>query len=499
MRSSQSSLENSPVGLPDASAPSPRRVLLALGVTIGSFIILQSLLIPVLPVMQQDLGTDTAGITWALTIWLITAAVATPVFGRIGDLAGKRRTFLLLAIAVVAGSVVAAVAPNLGILLLGRVLQGFGGAMFPLAFGLVRDALPADRVASGIGVLAAINAIGSGLGTVFAGPLATYLSWRGLFLVPLIGVSIGAVLVIRSVPATSVRAPGRINLPAATLLSLGLVALLLPLSLGSSWGWGSPLVIGLFVAAALLLAGWIVVELRSREPLVDMRMMRLPGVWNANVAAILIGAAMFGVWAFLARFLEEPTSTGYGLGATVGEAGLVMLPMLALMAVAGFFVAPISRIIDSRGQVVAGSLMIGLSTAAIAFFHSEVWEVAVASAVFGMGLGMVSAAMANVIVQSVPATQTGIATGMNANLRMIGAGVGTSLMTAIVTGSATGSSATAQPTEAGYEIGFLVLAALGVLAAGIAALTRRSRRTAPAEELEPIAESPFVGAEAEVA
>lgn len=475
-------------------ASSPRRTLVALGVTVGSFATLQSLLVPVLPVMQEDLGTDTAGITWALTVWLITAAVATPLFGRVGDILGKRRVLLLSVAAVALGSLVAAVAPSLAVLLLGRVLQGLGGAMFPLAFGLVRDALPPERVAAGIGVIAAITAVGSGIGTVLAGPLATYLTWRGLFLVPLIGVSVGAVLVRRSVPDTGVRSPGRVNVSAALLLSAGLVALLLPLSLGGSWGWASPLVIGLFVVAVLLLAAWILVELRSREPLVDMRMMRLPGVWNANVAAILVGAAMFGVWAFFARFVQEPVATGYGLGATVGQAGLIMLPMLVLMALAGFLVGPIGRVLSSRGQVVAGSVLIGLSTAAIAVFHAAVWELTIAAALFGLGLGLVFAAMTNVVVQSVPPTQTGVATGMNANLRTIGSGIGTALMTAIVTGSAgAGAGAAGEPTESGYTVGFLVLAGAGLLAAVISAIGRPTRRRTA--EPAPIAESPFLEAE----
>jgi predicted MFS family arabinose efflux permease len=320
------------------------------------------------------------------------------------------------------------------------------------------------------------------------------LGWRGLFLVPLLGVSVGAALVLRSVPDTGERAPGRINLPAAALLSGGLVALLLPLSLGSTWGWGSPLVIGLFVAAALLLAGWIVVELRSREPLVDMRMMRLPGVWNVNVGAILIGAAMFGVWAFFARFLQEPTSTGYGLGATVGEAGLIMLPMLVLMALAGFFIGPLGRVLTPRSQVIAGSVLIAGSTAAIALFHGAVWELTIAAALFGLGLGLVFAAMTAVVVQSVPPTQTGVATGMNANLRTIGSGIGTALMTAIVTGSAVPGTGAGEPTEAGYATGFLVLAAGALVAAVIAGVSRPRRARAGLPE--PLAESPFLDAEA---
>lgn len=470
-----------------AAAPrtaSPARALTALGVSIGSFASLQSLLVPVLPLMQQELATDAAGITWALTTWLIVAAVATPLLGRAGDLYGKRRMFVLALGAVAVGSVVAAIAPNLGVLLLGRALQGVGGALFPLGFGLVRDVLPASRVAGGIGILSALLAVGSGIGTVIAGPLASAIGWRGLFLLPLAGVTIGAVLVLRGLPAADRAVAGRINVSSAILLSAWLVALLLPLSTGSTWGWGSPLVIGLFGAAAVLLAAWIVIELRAREPLVDIRMMRLPGVWNANVAAILVGAAMFGMWAFFARFVQEPVSAGYGLGGTVTTAGLVMLPMLVLMALAGFFSGPLTRILSLRAQLVAGTGLIAVGTAAVALLHNSLAVLTVEAAVLGLGLGVTFAALTNIVIGSVPAHQTGVAGGMNTNLRTIGAAVGTALATAIITGSAAAPGGA--PTEEGYVTGFLMLAALaaGATVVALAARPRREAEPAVAVEIE---------------
>lgn len=479
---------------PASPAPTatPRQALTALGVSIGSFASLQSLLVPVLPVMQRDLGTDAAGITWALTTWLIVAAVATPLLGRAGDLYGKRRVFVLALAAVAAGSVLAAVAPNLGVLLGGRALQGIGGALFPLGFGLVRDVLPAGRVAGGIGALSALMAVGSGIGTVFAGPLATAIGWRGLFIVPLAGVTVGAILVLRGLPASGALGRGRINIPSALLLSAWLVALLVPLSTGASGGWGSPQVYGLFALAAVLLAAWITVELRAREPLVDMRMMRLPGVWNANLAAVLIGGSMFGVWAFFARFIQEPTSTGYGFGGTVTTAGLVMLPMLVLMALAGFFTGPLTRVLSLRAQLVIGSALIAVATAGIAVLHGSLVLLTVEAAVFGLGLGISFAALTNLVIGSVPAHQTGVAGGMNTNLRTIGSAVGTALATAIITGSAGGSG---EPTEQGYITGFLVLAALAAAAAVVALL---SRPVAPAAS-EVLIETPVAEGELEPA
>jgi MFS family permease len=465
-------------------SPSPVRTFAALAVTALTFATLQSLLVPVLPVLQRDLHTDAAGATWAITSWLITSAVATPLLGRVGDLVGKRRVFLLCLAAVAAGSVAAALAPNLAMLIVARVLQGFGGAMFPLAFGILRDVLPARSLASGIGGFSAVMAIGSGLGTVLAGPLSGALGWRGLFVIPIAGMAVGALLTWRWVPSTGSRATGRVNLLSATLLTMWLVALLLPLSTGAQWGWSSPRTVGLFFSAAVLLVTWAWVELRSTSPLVDLRMLREPAVWSTDVAAIFFGAAMFGVFAYFPRFAQTPASTGWGLGASVATSGLLMLPMLVTMAASGFLIGPLGRIVPPRLQLMGAAVLIALSTASLALLHANPLELAIAAGVFGIGLGVGFAAMTTVVVQSVPATQTGVASGVNANLRTIGSAIGTALLTAIVTGSA---DASGTPTEQGYTTGFLVLAALAAVSA-LVVLSARIRRRSAVTPI-PVAES----------
>ena len=472
----------------------PLRTFAALGLSVASFSTLQSLIVPVLPAIQTDLRTSTAGVTWAMTAWLISAAVATPLLGRVGDLVGRRRTFLLAIAAVALGSLVAAAAPTLGVLILARVVQGLGGAMFPLAFGLLREAFPAHRVPSAIGGMSAILAIGSGLGTVLAGPLDGVLGWRGLFLVPLALTVAGGVLTALLVPESAERARGGINIPAAVLLSGWLVALLLPLSEGGAWGWGSPLVIGLFVLAAALIAAWVVVELRSRTPLVDMRIMRSPAIWPMNAAAVLIGAAMFSTFSFFPRFVQTPSSTGWGLGATVAGSGLLMVPMLVTMGVAGFLSGPLGRRIGFRTQVTGASVVIALSTIALGILHATAWQVMLEAAVFGLGLGIVYAAITSVVVQAVEPTQTGVASGMNANLRTIGSSIGVTIMTTIVTGTA---GADGLPSEAGYTTAFLTVAAIGAgaVAVSLAATLLGRRAVRPVERVETTPESPFADSE----
>ena len=467
---------------------SPSRItFIAVATSFTAVASLQSLIIPVLSTIGADLGADAVGQTWMLTAWLISAAVATPLLGRAGDLVGRRRMYLVALGAVAIGSVLAAFAPNLTVMLIARVLQGLGAAVFPLGFGLVRDAFPRDRLAGAIGALSAIMAVGSGLGTVIAGPVSALIGWRGLFVLPLVLAATGLAVGFRGLDRSAPTATGRINVLAAVLLSGWLVALLLPLSSGNQWGWGSPLVVGLFAVAALLAVAWVMVEVRSPNPLVDMRMMRLPAVWTTNLTALLTGAAMFGVWAYLPRLAETPTSSGYGLGADASTAGLIMLPMLVTMASIGFLAGPLSRVVPFAAQLTIGAFLSGTAALSIALFHGDVWLLAAAAAVLGLGTGLVTSSTPNLIVRSVPGDQVGIATGMNANIRTIGGAIGTTVFAAAV-GATLGASGL--PTESGYVAAFVIGAVLAFVG-GLVPFFDRSRSVRSEVRVIPVVESPL--------
>ncbi|MGA5375858.1 MFS transporter [Streptomyces griseoincarnatus] len=456
---------------------SPRLILAVLAAAAGVFAMLQSLISPVLPTIQADLGTSRSTVTWVLTAWLMSASVATPLLGRLGDSLGKRRTLLVALGAVSAGSLLAALAPNIGVLVAARVVQGLGGAVFPLAFGIVRDEFPAERVASAIGSLSAVLAGGGGLGLVLSGPIETHLGWRWLFWIPMVAVTLTAVLVRFLVPESPVRHRGRIDWRAALLLSGWLVALLTPVSRAGEWGWGSPSVLGLFALAVILFCCWIAVESRSADPLVDLRMMRLPAVWTTNAVAVLFGASMFAVTAFVPQFLQTPTTAGYGFGLSVSEAGLLSLPMLAAMSVGGILSGALAARVSPKAQLVVSALLSTVACAAFALLSDQPWEVATAGGVFGLGLGLAYAAMSTLIVRSVPAHRTGVATGMNANIRNIGGAIGTAVVATLITSNPLPGGL---PRESGFTHGFLLLTVTSLVTVALAALVPAGRRPATA-------------------
>ncbi|WP_338029108.1 MFS transporter [Agromyces chromiiresistens] len=462
-----------------AVSTTSRAAFAAIAVSVASLALLQNLVIPVIPTIAADFGVAADTASWTNTAWLIAAAVATPLLGRIGDLRGRRATFLAVLAVVAVGDIVAAVAPDLTTLIAGRILQGVGGALFPLAFGLLRDVMPRERLTGAIGATSAIIGIGGAAGSVLAGPIAGVLSWRAVFAVPLITAIAGIVLVALLVPATGTRATGRVNVLAGVLLSGWLVALLVPLSSGARWGWGSPLTIGLFVLAALLMAAWAVTELRSAEPLVDLRLLFARELWPVNAASLLLGAAAFGFWGYLPQFLE--TTAGWGLGLDVQAAGLALLPLLIGMSGVGFAAGALSRVIPLRLMLAGGALLMAAGVGFAVFDHDAVWKLAVAGGVFGVGIGLAYASAASIVVESVPADRTGVATGVNANLRTIGSAIGSALVSTIVFGGAGG---TAAPTQTGYDIAWLTVALMAVLAAVIVLAVGRAPRTARLDELD---------------
>jgi EmrB/QacA subfamily drug resistance transporter len=474
--------------------PKPRQsanaTFAALGTGAMAYVLLQSLVVPALPTLQAALHTSQSTVSWIFTAYLLSASVATPVLGRLGDMFGKERMLVIVLIALTAGSLVAALTSSIAVMIAARVLQGVGGAVFPLAFGIIRDEFPRERVAGAIGGISTLLGVGGGLGIVLAGPIVDHLGYHWLFWIPMVMTAFATVATFLFVPESPVNTAGTVNFGAAALLSGWLVALLLGVSEGADWGWSSARVLGLFAAAAILFAAWVAVELRARFPLVDVRLMRTPVVWWTNVSAFLFGFGMYSMMVVLPEFMETPSQAGYGFGASVTAAGLAMLPATIAMILVGLAIGPITAAVGSKIPLVAGGLIGGFAFAFLAVAHSEQWQVYFALALAGLGMGLAFSAMTNLIVQAVPRTHTGVATGMNANIRTVGGAIGSQVVVSVIT---SGVAVGALPHESGYVLSFLVMA-VGLTAAGLAAVLvpsavrRAGLAPVSADVAEPLAE-----------
>jgi EmrB/QacA subfamily drug resistance transporter len=428
-----------------------------------AFSLLQSLVAPALLTIQHDLHTTTAGAAWILSAYLLSASVVTPIAGRLGDMFGKKLVLVAVLVVLAAGTALAGLATSIAVMIVARVIQGAGGAIFPLAFAIIRDEFPRERVPHGIAMISAILGIGGGLGIVLAGPIVQHLSYHWLFWLPLVVVVAAAVGTVLFVPESPVLTPGRIDPIGAALLSGWLVALLVPVSEGESWGWTSGKTLGLFAAAAVLLVVWVWAESRSEAPVVDMRMMRLPGVWTTNLAALVFGFGMYSSFVLVPEFVELPKTTGFGFGATVTKAGLFMVPATIGMLVAGPVSGRLSTTVGSKLPLLIGSLVSSVAFVILAAAHGSGWEIYTAMLVLGIGIGFAFASMANLIVEAVPGHQTGVATGMNTIVRTIGGAIGSQVTAGIVTATVVANEL---PSETGFTIAFAASAA--ALAIGFA-------------------------------
>ena len=450
-------------------------------VAVMAYSMLQSLVLPVLPTIQASLHTSQQTVTWVLTAYLLSASVATPIIGRLGDMIGKKKVLIAVLAALALGTLLAAIASSIALMIVARVVQGAGGALLPLAFSIIRDEFPAERVAGAISTTAALLAVGGGLGIVLAGPIVNVLDYHFLFWIPLVFIVASTIAAYLLIPESRETNPGRISLLPAVLMTGWLVALLVAVSEGSTWGWLAAKTVALLVASAVLIVAWIVSEQRAAQPLVDMRMMRVPAVWTTNLVALLFGVGMYSIMAFLPEFLQTDPSNGYGFGASVTRSGIFLLPMTATMFFFGLWSGRVTAQLGSKMVLVLGSAATVLPLGILTFAHDQQWEIYVVSALLGAGLGFAFAAMSNIIVESVPAAQTGVASGMNANIRTIGGSIGAAVMASIVT---SGARPDGLPVESGYTHGFLFLfvgSALATVAALVIPTAHRRGRDADAD------------------
>jgi EmrB/QacA subfamily drug resistance transporter len=453
--------------------------LAALTLAGTAFAFQQTMVVPALPVIQRELDTTTTWATWVLTVFLLVASVATPILGKLGDQYGKERLLVISLGLFLAGCVGCAVAWNIWSLIAFRALAGTGAAVFPLSFAIIRDEFPPEKVGVAIGLVSSVFGVGGGFGIVLSGLIVDHLSWRWLFIFGSIGVALSIVLVARFVPESPIKTPSRVDFPGAVLLSGGLVAFLLGLTEGESWGWGSGRIVSLFVVGLTLLVLWVVVELRVPEPMVDMRMMVRRPVLLTNITAIIAGFAMFSVFVLVPNFVETPTGlpdelaqlVDYGFGASATKAGLYLLPSAIVLLFAGPIGGLLGRRFGFKWPLAIGMALVSVAAAMLALWNDEPWQVVASQPIFGVGIGFAFAAMATIIAQSVRPSETGVASGMNTVMRTVGGVVGGQVGAALLTAHTI--PGTTVPSVDGYEIAFALGSAAALVGAAVAVFITR--------------------------
>jgi MFS family permease len=444
----------------------------------------QTLIIPVLPTIAADLDVSTGKAQWLLTATLLVAAASVPVLGRLADMFGRRLILLFSLGGLAVGSLVAALTSNFGLMLAGRAIAGISAAAIPLGISLLATVLPEQRRGSATALISAMLGIGGALGLPLAGLIGDSADYHILYWIGFAGavLSAGAVFVLVTEPPFARQR--QIDWAGIALLGAGLVSLVLAISQGSSWGWGSLGIIALFVTSIIALGALLAVESRVPNPLIDMPALRRPPIALTNIASLFIGFALFASFTGTASYVQAPEATGYGFGSTVLTAGLCLLPSGILMLVLAPVAAKLigswgpARVLTVAGVIIAGGLVFRI------IFVDDLWQVIVGSSIIGAGTGIGYAALPSLINTHTPPSELAAANGINTLARSLGSTLASAVGGALLTAMTIGLAGHELPSLDAYRVLFTIcaVAALCASAIGLAISSGLTVRAAPRAE-----------------
>ncbi|MEV8518003.1 MFS transporter [Dactylosporangium sp. NPDC051484] len=435
----------------------------------------QSLLLPLVSDLPRLLDTSVDDASWIITATLLTGTVAIPIVSRLADMYGKKRLLLVTLGVLALGSALGAVTSSVPLLICARSLQGVGLALVPVGIAVMRDELPHDRVSMGVALLGASIAIGAGVGLPLSGVISEHFDWHTVFYVTaVIGVLLFAAIWF-VVDESPVRAGGRFDYTGAVVLSIALLACMLALSKGETWGWTSTTTLVLAAFGVVTLVIWVCWETRIDGPLIDVRVAARPTVLVVNLASLLLGFGQFLNLLMTSLLLHLPTSAEMGFGLSVMETGLWMAPVALAFGAAAPFAAAMTKARGPGFSLVAGAAVIVTAFVLRCFFHQELWQVLVGATAAAVGTSMTYAAMPILIMWSMPVTQSASANGLNTLIRYLGTSTSSAVVAAVTAASAT--SVHSGPSERAI-VGLFLAAAAAAGVAGLAALTTLSKKPA---------------------
>ena len=479
----------------DASSVPSRANTVVVALALAGIVValMQTLVIPLIPELPKLLHASASDATWAVTATLLAGAVATPMMGRLGDMYGKRRMLLVSLLMLVAGSVLVALSNSLVPVVVGRALQGMSTGVIPLGISIMRDELPAERLGSAIALMSASLGVGGALGLPAAALLAANTDWHVLFWTAAGFGAVAALLVLLLVPESRIRSGGRFDVVGATGLSVALVCLLLAISKGGDWGWTSGLTLGLFAAAVVVLLVWGWWELRSREPLVDLRTTARRQVLLTNVASAVFGFALFAMALVLPQLLQLPKATGYGLGHGMLAVGLVLAPSgLVMMAMAPLS-ARISRARGPKTTLMLGALVVAVGYGLNIVLMSAAWQLVLVSSVIGAGIGLAYGAMPALVIAAVPVSETAAANSINTLMRAIGTSTSSAVAGVVLAQLTIAFGPVMLPSQNAFRVVMATGSGAALVALVVAAFLP-GRRPVPADLAAPTDDAVAVGA-----
>jgi MFS family permease len=439
-----------------------RFTLAALAAATFGYQALESMPAPALPLIRQAMGASTPAIAWVFTSVLLAGAVSTPVISRLADTRDKRGVLLGVLVVVCAGTLVAALATSVAVLTVGQLLQGVGLSLVPLGIGIIRDSQPIERVRAANGLIIGVGALSGAVGLMVAGLIVARMPYTWLFWFPFGVLAVTLAFAWFAVPSCPPRGAGRVDWAGALLLALGLAAMLIAITQGTAWGWSSGGVLGLFAVSVLLMTAFVLVELRTTEPLVDLRRLSSPTVVLVCAVWFMGGFGSF-VFLLIPLVVHAPVSAGHGVGAadSVTLSGLYLVPLGLAAALSAPLAGRFERRIGTRAVMVMGTgAVVVANVVLLGAEYPTLVFVSTAVAGFGIGVGLTQAI--NLVAVTVPAEHIAGVSGAVVVIRVVGGALGAQVGASILASGVTGA-----PTWADFRTALLVTTLVGMVAVGL--------------------------------
>lgn len=452
-------------------------VTAALFLTLSAATFESAMLFAALPKLIRDFGDPvTAG--WLVTIHTLIGAAIVIVVGRLGDIYGRRSVLLILLLIATAGSILSAVTSSFAIVLIGRALQGASVPVLPLAIGILREAMPGERVPVAIGLMGTAQGVGVASGLVLGGAIVDHWNWHWLFAVSAVLLAVSWLAVRLLVPARPGTPPsGPINWLQGLMPVPGIILLLLGISFSKQLGWLDPRIWGAIGLGLAIVALWIRSSLRQSEPFIDLRLLANRNVAVANVISVLLAISTMQMIFLFSNYAQSPVWTGVGLGLTATVAGLINLPS----NVVAFLGGPLSGWFTQKRGIGAPIVIGGVIAAAGWLWGltlpTSLVEVILAVCIVSFGTAMLNSAVPNVIVASVANERTGEAIGSLSVIRGMASSLGVQFIAVLLTTEAVLSpdGAASMPSVTGYRVTMIWIVTLTLLSAASALLLRGRR------------------------
>ncbi len=423
----------------------------------------ETMITPAIPVLETFFKTNYDSLSWVITAYIISGTVSAAIFGRLADIFGKKKIFIILASVYAIAVSFGGFAQTLYEFILIRAVQGLGMGMFPVAFALLNDQVPKEDLALAQGIVSSTFTAGAAVGLVLGAYITQDYGWQWSYhsAIPVaFGLLILSALILKD---NSVRRKEVLDFPGIFTLAVAVISLILGLSEGEYWGWSSIRIIGLFILSIVSSIVFVLIESRSKSPFISMKLLKIRNVFLSNFTGLFAMAGMFFLFYTVPVLLESPSPAGFGL--SIVNAGLVMLPAAAVSMI----FAPISAVVTRRRgpkvTILIGTIVLFVSYLGLYFNRSSPTAVLEDSTILGVGLSFIFVGVINMLLISTPKNEAGASTGMNVVFRNIGSAIApaisgvleTTYVTAVLVGGTPSSPVYAYfPSSTAFSYTYLI-------------------------------------------